>query len=389
LHRLNQFLIFSVLIILSAVVLALFLANQLKDVIARPMRDLSNTLRQIVNDKDYSIRAVKENNDELGDLVDLFNGMLITIEDENVSLKASEERFRKLTALSPVGIFQVDPKQKLQYVNQRWRDIHGLTNELPDLQDWFEMINPKDIVMVQESWNRMVFDQESIALEIRLVRRDNAHTWIHLLASALHDRDGELLGYLGAISDISELKAAQIQMENLAFYDPLTGLANRRLFKNRLEKAVKSVLRSGKSMALMFLDMDQFKRINDTLGHDAGDEVLRQASKALSESIRRGDAAIRWGGEEFLVLLPHTDAEAAKNVVSRIMERGLAILPDGTRVTASIGLAEQHEDETHNWKDLVDIADKRLYQAKQTGRAKCIAPDGSEVLFPVQDHAEA
>ncbi|AHK14825.1 MAG: EAL domain-containing protein [Thalassolituus sp.] len=371
LQRFNQFLIFSGIIILAAVVLALFLANQLKDVIARPMRDLSNTLRQIVNDKDYSIRAVKENNDELGDLVDLFNGMLITIEDENVSLKASEERFRKLTALSPVGIFQVDPKQKLQYVNQRWRDIHGLTNELPDLQDWFEMINPKDIVMVQESWNRMVFDQESIALEIRLVRRDNAHTWIHLLASALHDRDGELLGYLGAISDISELKAAQIQMENLAFYDPLTGLANRRLFKNRLEKAVKSVLRSGKSMALMFLDMDQFKRINDTLGHDAGDILLKAVATRLNNTVRENDTVSRIGGDEFTILL--TDVQQSQDVlvvaekILKALSRPIRIKGQDIVTSVSIGITMTPEDST-DVNTLMKNADLAMYWAKEMGR---------------------
>lgn len=371
LQRFNQFLIFSGIIILAAVVLALFLANQLKDVIARPMRDLSNTLRQIVNDKDYSIRAVKENNDELGDLVDLFNGMLDTIEDENVSLKASEERFRKLTALSPVGIFQVDPKQKLQYVNQRWRDIHGLTNELPDLQDWFEMINPKDIVIVQESWNRMVFDQESIALEIRLVRRDNAHTWIHLLASAFHDRDGELLGYLGAISDISELKAAQIQMENLAFYDPLTGLANRRLFKNRLEKAVKSVLRSGKSMALMFLDMDQFKRINDTLGHDAGDILLRTVASRLNNTVRENDTVSRIGGDEFTILL--TDVQQSQDVlvvadkILKALSRPIRIKGQDIVTSVSIGITMTPEDST-DVNTLMKNADLAMYWAKEMGR---------------------
>ncbi|MEL7401493.1 MAG: PAS domain S-box protein, partial [Pseudomonadota bacterium] len=233
LQRFNQFLLFSVIILAVSVVLAIFLANQLQDVVVRPMRDLSNTLQNIMRNKDYSIRAAKENNDEIGDLVDQFNGLLGTIEEENSSLKASEERFRKLTALSPVGIFQVDPKQQLQYVNQRWRDIHSSDEETPNLQEWFDQIHPADLVPAQQAWNRLVVEQESIALELRLVRRDGSHTWIHLLAGALHDRNGELLGYLGAISDISELKAAQIQMENLAFYDPLTGLANRRLFKNR------------------------------------------------------------------------------------------------------------------------------------------------------------
>ena len=117
LQRLGQFLFFSLLILLAAVMLAFLLASRLQNVVTRPIQELGNTLRHIMLKKDYSIRANKQSHDELGDLVDLFNTLLRTVEDENASLKTSEERFRKLTALSPVGIFQIDAKQRLQYVN--------------------------------------------------------------------------------------------------------------------------------------------------------------------------------------------------------------------------------------------------------------------------------
>ena len=371
LERFFQFLVFSIIIMLTAFALALFLANKLKDVISRPMRELSDTLTEILNKKVYSIRATKTNNDELGDLVDLFNRLLTTIDDENQSLKASEERFRKLTALSPVGIFQVDPNQNLQYVNQRWRDIHGLTSEHPDLQDWFEMINPKDLVNVQEAWNRLVLDQESIALEIRLTRPDMAHTWIHLMASALHDRDGQLLGYLGAISDISELKAAQVQMETLAFFDPLTGLANRRLFKNRLVTSVKGAIRSGKSMALMFLDMDQFKRVNDTLGHDAGDILLKEVSNRLSNTVRENDTVSRIGGDEFTILLTDIssvqDVRAVAEKILRAMSKPIRVKGQDILTSVSIGITMTPDDSTDT-NVLMKNADLAMYSAKEQGR---------------------
>ena len=371
LRRFNQFLLFSILILAVAVVLAVFLANQLQDVVVRPMRDLSNTLKNIMQNKDYSIRAAKENNDELGDLVDLFNGLIGTIEEENSSLKTSEERFRKLTALSPVGIFQVDARQQLQYVNQRWRDIHNLSKEHLSLQEWFEMINPDDLIMVQQAWNRLVCDQESIALELRLVGRDGSNTWIHLLAGALHDRNGDLLGYLGAISDISELKAAQIQMENLAFYDPLTGLANRRLFKNRLEKAVKSVMRSGTSMALMFIDMDQFKRINDTLGHDAGDMLLKEVAHRLNATVRENDTVSRIGGDEFTILLTDIHQTADALVVAEKILHALAkpirIKGQDIVTTVSIGITLTPDDST-DVNTLMKNADLAMYRAKELGR---------------------
>ena len=111
---LNSFILFSISITIIALLIALLLANRFRSIVARPMKDLSDTLNEIVGNKNYSIRANKVSNDELGKLVDLFNNLLGTIEEENHSLKTSEERFRKLTALSPVGIFQVDPQQQLQ-----------------------------------------------------------------------------------------------------------------------------------------------------------------------------------------------------------------------------------------------------------------------------------
>ena len=200
-----------------------------------------------------------------------------------------------------------------------------------------------------------------------------------------------LLVVILGVSMFSSLQQVRYLISQMvkASYDGLTKLLTRRAGMDILESLFRATGLQQSNFSVLFIDLDKFKSINDTLGHDAGDEVLRQTAKALGECIRRGDAAIRWGGEEFLVLLPHTDAEAAKIVVRRIMEKGLANLPDGRPVTASIGLAEQHEDETHNWKDLVEIADRRLYHAKESGRARCIAPDGSEVHFPNRELVEA
>lgn len=371
LQRLSQFLLFSVLILALAVLLALFLASRLQNVVAGPMQELGNTLRNIMLNKDYSIRANKLSNDELGDLVDLFNALLRTVEDENASLKTSEERFRKLTALSPVGIFQIDPKQRLQYVNQRWRDIHAINDEFPSLHDWFARIHPDDLELVQQAWNKLTCEQESIVLELKLNCRDHGQTWIQLLATALHDRHGELLGYLGAISDISELKSAQLQMETLAFYDPLTGLANRRLFRNRLEKAIKMAHRSQTSVALMFLDMDQFKRVNDTLGHDAGDILLKEVAKRLSAIVRENDTVSRIGGDEFTLLLTdvhrNSDVLVVAEKILQTLARPIRIKGQDIVTTVSIGITLTPDDST-DANTLMKNADLAMYRAKELGR---------------------
>lgn len=371
LQRLGQFLFFSLLILLAAVMLAFLLASRLQNVVTRPIQELGNTLRHIMLKKDYSIRANKQSHDELGDLVDLFNTLLRTVEDENASLKTSEERFRKLTALSPVGIFQIDAKQRLQYVNQRWRDIHHVPDETPSLHDWFARIHPDDLTEAQQAWNKLTCEQESIALEIRLSRKNHEPTWIQVLASTLHDRHGELLGYLGAISDISELKAAQLQMENLAFYDPLTGLANRRLFRNRLEKAVKTAQRHQSSMALLFLDMDQFKRVNDTLGHDAGDLMLKEVAHRLTAAVRENDTVSRIGGDEFTILLTdvhhNNDVLVVAEKLLRMLAKPIRIKGQDIVTTVSIGITLTPDDST-DANTLMKNADLAMYRAKELGR---------------------
>lgn len=369
--RIRTFLLFSGVVLVFALLLALLLTSSLQAVVIGPIRGLSKTLRNIMRKKDYSIRAEKQNFDELGDLVDLFNSLLGTIEIENASLRSSEDKFRKLTALSPVGIFQINHEQQLEYVNQRWRDIHATPDYLPSLESWMASIHPEDQQRFQEHWQNLVDKQESISIELRLIRRDNEVIWLQLLTSALHDQKGMLLGYLGAISDISELKKAQFQMETLAFYDPLTGLANRRLFRDRLKKSIAKALRTKSSVALLFIDMDQFKRVNDSLGHDAGDLLLIEVARRLQENMRETDTVSRVGGDEFTILL--TDVHSTHDVLQAAEKllRALAepILIHGHTLvtTVSIGITMTPEDSIDD-NVLMKNADLAMYRAKELGR---------------------
>ncbi|MCY0967343.1 putative bifunctional diguanylate cyclase/phosphodiesterase [Parathalassolituus penaei] len=369
--RTEQFMAFTVLILFASLSLAFLLASQFKYLIIRPIRDLRATLDTLLNEKDYSIRAVRDSNDDLGELITLFNRLIETVEDEHNLLRENEARFRKLAAFSPVGIFQIDNQQQLQYVNQRWRDIHGIHIPEPTLESWFSCISSADLVEVHNAWQRLLELNESIALEMRLLQRDSSEVWVHLMAGPLHDRDGATIGYLGAISDISELKAAQLQMEHLAFYDALTGLANRRLFRNRLGKSIKAAQRTNSSLALMFLDMDQFKRVNDTLGHDAGDLLLQEVAHRLSSNVRDRDTVSRIGGDEFTILL--TDVHHTSDVMT-VAEKLLSALSKPIRIkgqdistSVSIGITLTPQDSTDP-NILMKNADLAMYRAKELGR---------------------
>lgn len=368
--RIKQFLWFSIAILLVAIFLALLLSNGLQGVVTRPIHDLTLTLRSILRKNDFSIRAERNNNLELGELIDLFNSLLATVETENTSLKESEERFRKLTSLAPVGIFQLDAEQNIQYINQRWRDIHHINNPQPTLMDWFLSIYPSDLSVLQPHWQTLIETQSSITVEFRLIHNDTI-SWVQLLAGALHDVQGNLTGYIGTLSDISEMKDAQLQMESLAFYDALTGLANRRLFRNRLEKAITTVKRTPSSVALMFLDMDQFKRINDTLGHDAGDELLKTVADRLCSCVRESDTVSRIGGDEFTILLTEihnsSDVVTVAEKILHSLSQAIYLGDNEVFTSVSIGITLTPGDSL-DANTLMKNADMAMYRAKELGR---------------------
>lgn len=198
-----------------------------------------------------------------------------------------------------------------------------------------------------------------------------------LTISAVHDADGELSHYVSTFSDISNLKVAESEIHHLAFYDPLTDLPNRRLLLNRLDKAGQAARRSGQYGALLFIDLDQFKTLNDTLGHDAGDRLLVEVAGRLRQCIAEGDTAARQGGDEFAVMLEELGNEAAvaavqaETVAERI--RNELTLPfrlaDGVEHfgSASIGIS-LFSGQDEGVEVLVKQADIALYRAKDAGR---------------------
>lgn len=370
-HRFKQVSLFALFILLSAIVLAQLFATRLQRIVTNPLRLLATTIQNIIQRNDFSIRARKHHNDELGHLSDIFNELLSKIENEHSSLKSSEEKFRKLTSLSPVGIFQINPAGEITYVNQRWREINNIKHQEPDLQAWFSNLHPDDSPELNKLWHRLVTEHEDMSNEVRLIAKNGSISWVYIQATSLHSKEGKLLGFLGSVSDISELKKAQIQMENLAFYDPLTGLANRRLFKNRLAKAVKSVQRTNKSIALLFLDLDQFKRINDTLGHDVGDSLLKEIARRLDHNVRENDTVSRIGGDEFTILL--TDVNNTKDVrivaekILLSLSRPFMLNGQDIISTVSIGITMTPEDSIEP-NTLMKNADLAMYRAKELGR---------------------
>lgn len=197
--------------------------------------------------------------------------------------------------------------------------------------------------------------------------------WVTI--NQVHDEDGNLTNYVSMFSDISERKAAEERMVTLAHYDPLTGLPNRTLLTDRMQQALAAAKREKSHMALMFIDLDRFKPVNDTRGHHIGDLMLKDVAKRMLECLRESDSAARIGGDEFVVLLPMIeaadDAVAVAEKIKDALSQPFVIDGHSLNISSSIGVAV-YPDNGGDEKTLLANADSAMYAAKESGRNSVI-----------------
>jgi diguanylate cyclase (GGDEF)-like protein/PAS domain S-box-containing protein len=204
-----------------------------------------------------------------------------------------------------------------------------------------------------------------------LVRRDGLEFGIEIIVTPIHDQDGAVTGSVVAFHDVSAARARSLEMSRLAQHDSLTGLPNRVLFNDRLMQAISLAVRQDKQLAVMFVDLDQFKKINDSLGHAVGDKLLQSVSGRLVNCVRRTDTVSRLGGDEFVVLLSQVEREEDAAVSARKILRELAaphtIDNKNLDISVSIGVSTYPSDGP-DAESLMNKADTAMYEAKKQGR---------------------
>jgi diguanylate cyclase (GGDEF)-like protein len=190
-----------------------------------------------------------------------------------------------------------------------------------------------------------------------------------------------LLGLLAVVATLAGLSQLHFMMQLVqqSSHDVLTRVYTRRTGEELLNVQFINAQRQDQPMSLAFVDLDDFKSINDVFGHEEGDSTLRKAAEAMRRIMRRGDIVVRWGGEEFLLIMPGTDADGARIAIRRLRIEGLGLRPDGKPQTASVGVAERQADSLATWTELVEKADQRMYRAKKTGKDKIVSI-GEEVI---------
>lgn len=271
------------------------------------------------------------------------------------------------------GIVITDPQGVIIDVNPAYCDITGYSRD--------EMIGAKPNKIKSDRHDRAFYTRmwESLIDEGYWVgeiwdRRKNGEVFPKWLSiNAVHDEEGGLTHYVGTFSDISVLKGIEKELEYMAYYDPLTSLPNRILFKDRLENEINNCQRQGHRCAVLFLDLDRFKLINDTLGHSTGDELLVEVANRIRGSVRSNDTIARMGGDEFTLLLTQlrsTDSAAmvAQNII-KILSQPIRLHGDELRISASIGIAI-YPDDGENFTTLTRHADAAMYEAKDKGRGQ-------------------
>jgi diguanylate cyclase (GGDEF)-like protein/PAS domain S-box-containing protein len=295
------------------------------------------------------------------------------LETQKLQLTDSQTRLQGILDYSPVAIFWANADGRIEYINDQFTDIFGYSlNDIHTLDIWFKLAfpNPTYLDEIKTIWRASAqqakTQQEPIhQLELSVCCKDGEQR--HVLLSGTWT--GDL--FLANFSDITERKHSEVIIQTQANYDQLTSLPNRRLFLDRLEQVIKTSARTGNSAALMFIDLDHFKQINDTLGHSQGDILLIEAAARISACVRQSDTVARLGGDEFTVILSDLSGNyCAEKVAEKILLSLTApfrLNKELGYISASIGIALFPNDAA-NSEDLIKHADQAMYAAKARGR---------------------
>lgn len=362
------------ILLISALAVALLIGRRMQRAITTPLKELSTVARRISSEKDYSARAPKFGNDEIGVVIDSFNEMLSQIQLREEARQAAEERYALAVKGANDGLWDWNRVSNEIYFSPRWKQMLGYADDeiKPDPEEWFSRIHPGDRDRVRaEIAERGSDAPEVFACEYRINQKNGLRIWVLCRGIAVRNTQGRIVRMAGSQTDITQGKVI----------DPLTGLRNRLYFIDKLDACLSTSRDASHRFAVLFIDLDRFKVVNDSLGHDAGDRLLLEVSDRLQSTVRSSDlvasvrtasVVARFGGDEFAILLQDVrrtrDVSIVAERILRQLEPAFSIASHPVFVTTSIGIAFGDSGATP--EEILRNADAAMYHAKTKGKAR-------------------
>lgn len=306
--------------------------------------------------------------DEIGRLAKAFWEMTQNLKSTTVSKKYVDNIIKNMTG----GLVVVSPSGTIQTVNQVTLAMFGYNEDELLGKMAATLLTPEDESLFSASLiNTLEKNGPMKDREITCLTKNGRRFPAHFSGSAMHHEAGSLEGIICVFNDITELKKAEHTLKKMAHYDALTGVANRNLFFEKLENSIREAQREERIFALLYLDLDKFKAINDSMGHEIGDLVLKTVASRLQEVVRTGDMVARMGGDEFTIILNALHSPADAEILAKKITKTIAapVVANGFDCTlgVSIGISLFPKDGTHT-EILVNKADYAMYLAKAAGR---------------------
>lgn len=385
LKRQLQFISVIIVVLCIALSLAFLLTAPLFNRVAKPITLLAKTAHRVRHDHDYSLRVEQHSQDEIGILVEAFNAMLDTVEQKNLDLVAAKNNYQALYDNNPTMVFDLDEQGLIKSINRLGAKQLGWPDEQLLDHSLFEFVHPSDLFELEALFQRCQrFPLQIHKLESRLICQHGRLIWVRNTARQVNDEQ-QRPRFLLVCEDISETRRLAEKIAYQASHDELTGLVNRRQFDIHIQDLVHRAQSDDGQHVLCYLDLDQFKVVNDTCGHLAGDELLRQLGELLKQHVRKSDILARLGGDEFGILMENCALEQALIAGDKLRDtvRDFQFAWDNRSfsVGVSIGIAPINRS-SGNAVDILKEADAACYAAKEKGRNRVhvFMPDDGELL---------
>lgn len=371
--------------VLAALLLATFswLLNKL--VLTR-LANLNNSIKRIGSSADTSSRVKAfSGNDELASLSHGINGMLERLDETQHALQFEKERAQVTLSSIADAVITSDINDLVLYMNTAAERLTGVDSAYASgksLQSLFHLMGEDKTTLVDSAW---LTDSSSRLIEAILTRSDGQEFVISKSASSLYDSSGMLFGTVTVLHDVTTLRAMSSQLSYQARFDGLTGLINRYEFDRKAQAAISEAASGGHVHCLAYLDLDQFKIVNDTCGHMAGDVLLKELATNIKAKLRSSDTLARLGGDEFALLLMGCSLDKAQEIVNGLLQtvQDYRFTYDSKvfKVGASIGLIEISPNHNYTLSDLISRVDSACYAAKGDGgnRIHVYRPDDMQL----------